>query len=170
MQHKYQFVPLTRADYHLIRQWLNEPHIAGWWGDPDTEIALMEQDMDTGPTDMRIVHFEGHPFAYVQDYPAHHWPAPQYKDYPKGTRAIDTFLGDPNYLRQGHAAGYMRQRAGELIAAGAPVVVVDPSPDNSNAIRAYRKAGFEGDKILPCEDGDPTLILEFKGRDAEKLT
>lgn len=165
---EYTFTPLTRSDYPMLRKWLSEPHIAGWWGDPDEEIALMEEDLVSGPTDMRIVQYDNQPFAYIQDYPAHHWPAPQYAGYPKATRAIDTFLGEPDYLGKGHAAGYLRQRAHELIAAGAPFVVVDPSPENKTAIGAYRKAGFEGDQVLPCEDGDLTLIMDFKGRDAER--
>ena len=147
----------------MLRTWLAEPHIGGWWGTPDVEIALIEDDFENGPTDMRIVHLDDTPFAYVQDYPAHHWPMPQYGHFPKDTRAVDTFLGDPNYLGKGHAAGYLRQRADELIAAGFPKVVVDPSPENTRAVATYCKAGFAGDQIVPCEDGDPVRVMEFVG-------
>lgn len=163
MASQYQFRPLTRDDYPLIRVWLAEPHIAGWWGDADTEIALIEEDIDDGPTDMRLVLIDGKPFAYVQDYPAHHWDMPHYAEFPKDTRAMDTFLGDAAYLGFGHAARYLRQRAQELIAVGYPSVVIDPSPENERAVRAYRGAGFVGDKVMPCEDGDPVVVMEFKG-------
>lgn len=146
----------------MLRRWLSEPHIGGWWGDPDEEIALIEADLENGPTVMRIV-WDDKPFAYVQDYPAHHWPMPHYVDFPQNTRAMDTFLGDPAYLGRGHAARYLRQRASELIAAGAPKVVIDPSPDNLRAVRAYRSAGFAGEEIRPCEDGDPVIVMEFTG-------
>lgn len=144
----------------MLRKWLSEPHIGGWWDDPETEIALIEEDLENGPTDMRVV-WADKPFAYVQDYPANHWPMPQYEGCPKGTRAIDTFLGDPDYLGQGHAARYLHQRAKELIASGATAIVVDPDPKNHKAINAYRSAGFTGDKTYPCEDGDPVLVLTF---------
>ncbi len=158
----YGFVPLTRADYPLLRRWLAEPHVRAWWGDPDTEIALIEEDIDTGPTDMRIVCLDGHPFAYVQDYPVDHWDMPHYAEYPPGARGMDTFLGEPSMLGRGHASAYLRQRALDLLAAGCPKVVIDPDPANERALRAYRRAGFAGDAIRPCEDGDPVLVMEFR--------
>lgn len=157
----YGFAPLTRADYPLMRGWLAQPHVRAWWGDPDDEIAMIDSDIDIGPTDMRLVTYGGVPFAYVQDYPAHHWPMPHYADFPEGTRAMDTFLGEPSMLGQGHAARYLRARAEALLAQGAPAVVMDPSPDNVAAVRAYRAAGFRGDEIRPCEDNDPVLVLAF---------
>ncbi len=161
-QPDYSFVPLTRADYPLMRRWLAEPHVRAWWGDPEEEIALIEEDLENGPTDMRIVHHGGRPFAYVQDYPAHHWEMPHFADFPSGTRAIDTFLGEPAMLGKGHAAGYLRARAEALLAQGYPAVVIDPDPANERAVRAYRRAGFVGDRIAPSEDGDPVIVMEFR--------
>ena len=157
----YTFPRLTRADYPLMRGWLAQPHVRAWWGDPEEEIALIDADIETGPTGMRLVAWQGTPFAYVQDYPAHHWPMPHYAAFPAGTRAVDTFLGAPAFLGQGHAARYLRQRCGELVAQGATAVVIDPSPDNERAVRAYRRAGFVPRGIAPCEDGDPVLVMEF---------
>lgn len=161
MAHQYQFLPLETGHYPIIRSWLSEPHINGWWGDADTEIALMEEDRISGPTDMRIVALEGTPFAFVQDYPAHHWHMPHYADLPDDARAMDTFLGDPGYLGQGHASGYLRQRAFAL-SERFSTVAIDPSSDNFRAISAYRKAGFYGDRVAPCEDGDPVLVMTFQ--------
>lgn len=161
----YAFVPLSRADYPMMRGWLAQPHVRAWWGDPDEEIALIEADMDghlagTGPTDMRIVTLDGVPFAYVQDYPAHHWPMPHYAGFPPGTRAMDTFLGAPAHHGRGHAARYLHQRAADLRTRH-PAVVIDPSPANERAVRAYRRAGFRDRFTAPCEDGDPVIVMEF---------
>jgi aminoglycoside 6'-N-acetyltransferase len=157
----YGFPRVTRDDYPLLRRWLGEPHVRAWWGDPEDEIALIEDDMDGGPTDMRLVTLGGVAFAYVQDYPAHHWPMPHYAHYPPGTRAIDTFLGEPNCLGRGHAARYLRQRALDLLAAGCPALVIDPDPANLRAAAAYRRAGFRDRGIRPCEDGDPVIVMDF---------
>jgi len=162
MRREYRFVPVTREDFPMLRSWLAEPHIGGWWGDPDVEIALIDEDLGTGPTDMRIVWFADRPFAYIQDYPAHHWEMPQYAGLPSGSCAVDTFLGAPDFLGQGHASGYIRQRAEELVEAGYAAIAVDPDPENVRAVRAYRKAGFEGDDLRPCEDGDRVLVLLFR--------
>jgi len=160
----YRFEPLNRDDFPLIRHWLAQPHIGGWWGDGPTETALMEADFDNPAIAMRLVWYGADPIAYLQDYDTHHWPMPHYARFPKGTRAIDTFLGDPAYLGRGHAARYLNQRARELTAEGAPAIVVDPAPDNTRAIAAYTRAGFTGERLAPCEDGDPVRIMVFDRR------
>ncbi|MGR3434909.1 MAG: GNAT family N-acetyltransferase [Shimia sp.] len=156
----YTFRPVTRGDYPLLVAWLAEPHIGGWWGAPETEIALIDEELDGDRVDERLVCLDGHPFAYVQDYGAHVWEAPQYAGLPPGTRGLDTFLGDPAFLGQGHAARYLRARAGDLARPGAPVAV-DPDPANARAVAAYARAGFRGDAIVPCEDGTPVRVMTF---------
>lgn len=164
MRPDYRFVPVTRADYPMLRRWLAEPHIGGWWGDPAAEVALLGRDLDTGGTDMRIVWTggpDGRPFAYLQSYPAHAWPAPQYEGFGPSAMALDMFLGDPDFLGQGHAQGFLRQRAAELLAEGAEAVLVDPDPKNSRAVTTYRKAGFVpvGERV--DAEGAPVLVMAF---------
>ena len=78
------------------------------------------------------------PCAYVQDCLVHHWNMP-----------------------------HLRQRANELLEVGFPAVIIDPSPDNTSAVRAYRAAGFTGDRVRrPYEDGDRVLVMEFTGGEA----
>lgn len=157
---EYHFRPLTRADFPMIHDWLAQPHIGGWWGDGATETALMAEDMDTDPvpTDMRIVELDGRPFAYVQDYNAHHFNMPQYAALPRDSRAMDTFLGDPAYLGRGHAAGYLAQRIAEL-RRSYPLVAVDPDPTNTRAIHTYARAGLRPRWTVPCEDGDLVTVM-----------
>ena len=164
MPRDYEFVPVTRADLPMLGRWLDEPHVCAWWGPADRELKLIERDLGASPVDMRIVRHGGVPFAYVQDYPAHHWDMPHYRDEPGGTRAVDTFLGEPAWLGKGHAARYLRLRAEELTRAGAPAVVIDPSTENVPALRAYRAAGFEGDAVRQNEDGAPVIPMRFAGR------
>lgn len=154
----YSFRPITRDDLPMFKDWLSHPHINGWWGPGGVEARLVEDDMDTGHVDMRIVAHDGTPFAYVQDYDAHHWPMPQYEDLPAKTRALDTFLGDPAFLGKGHATGYLRARLGQL-APHYPGIAVDPDPQNTRAIATYARAGFRPTKITPCEDGDPVQVM-----------
>jgi aminoglycoside 6'-N-acetyltransferase len=145
----------------MMRKWLGNPHINGWWGDPETEIALIEEDLENGPTDMRIVELEQTPFAFVQDYPAHHWPAPHYDGFDPAARAMDTFLGDPSYLGQGHASGYIRQRAQILLDHGVPEILIDPDPKNTRAVATYKRAGFVPMAERTCPDGDPVLVMRL---------
>ncbi|WP_373353997.1 GNAT family N-acetyltransferase [Pseudoroseicyclus sp. CXY001] len=155
----YRFVPVTRADLPLLERWLSGAHMSPWWGDPAEEIALIEEEIGIGPTDMRIVHHGETPFAFVQDWDA--TTGPQFGSVPPGSRAVDTFLGEPSWLGKGHAPRYLRARALELLVAGAPEVVIDPDPENARAISAYRRAGFHGEAIRTDGEGYDVLVMTF---------
>jgi aminoglycoside 6'-N-acetyltransferase len=157
----HSFAHVTRAALPMLRRWLSAPHVRTWWGTPGEELALMQADLGRRPTDMRIVHRRGRPFVRVRDYPAHGWLMPHWAKFPRGTRAVDTFPGDPAMRCPGHAGRYGRQRAEDLVARGYPRVVIDPDPESERAVRAFRRAGVRGDRIVPCEDGDPVIVMEF---------
>lgn len=159
---KYVFNKLTNADLPMMRRWLAEPHMNGWWGDPAHEIELLKVDLSDTRIDQRVVLYGTVPFGYVQDYDVHYEYMPQFELFPKGSRAMDMMIGDPAMLGHGHAAAFMRLRALQLCSNGAPSVVIDPEPTNKRAVRAYRAAGFIDVEICPCEDGSPVLVMEFK--------
>lgn len=155
---EYSFVPMTRADLPRFRAWLDQPHLEGWWGDSATEARLVSDDLDQGVVDMRLACHDGTPFAFIQDYNAHAFGAPHYADQDPAARAIDTFLGDPAYLGQGHGAGYIAARLRDL-RHRCPAVLTDPDPANDRAIAAYRRAGFRPLGPRPCETGALALVM-----------
>lgn len=160
----YRFRKLTRADMGLFHHWLEQPHMSGWWADAATEWALLEPEIESNlahenPTDMRVVELAGHPFAYVQDYEVHAYDMPHYADLPQGARGMDSFLGDPAYLAQGHGSGFIRARADQLLALGAPLIAVDPDPANARAIAAYTRAGFRPRDIKNNQDGTQVQVM-----------
>ncbi|MEO1798068.1 MAG: GNAT family N-acetyltransferase [Pseudomonadota bacterium] len=154
----YSFRAMTRADLPMFKVWLEEDHIEGWWGDSATEARLVEEDMGEDRVDMRLACHDGTPFAFIQDYNAHAFDAPQYAVEHAEARAIDTFLGNPAFLGQGHGAGYIAARIAEL-RRDFPVILTDPDPANTRAIAAYARAGFTPVAIRPCEDGDPVQVM-----------
>ena len=109
---------------------------------------------------MRIVSFEGRPFAYAQDYAVHRWPQPHFEHLPVGSRAIDSFIGEPDMLGRGHGSAYLRRLALRLRAEGAPVVAIDPALDNLRARRAYEKAGFHGGSVVESSAGR-AIVMTF---------
>src|SRR5690349_21251806 len=64
----YAFRRAGRRDLMLLRSWLCTPDVVRWWGDPDEQAALLREDLDQPRMVMRIVSYEGRPFAYAQDY------------------------------------------------------------------------------------------------------
>ena len=155
----YTFRPADRRDLPMLERWLRTTEVVRWWGDPQEQAALLREDMDDPRMVMRIVALAGRPFAYAQDYDVHAWPQPHFAALPAGTRAIDSFIGEPDMIGQGHGSRYLRLLAQRLRADGGPVVAIDPDVENLRARRAYAKAGFRGETVVETGAGPAVLML-----------
>ncbi|WP_086997515.1 GNAT family N-acetyltransferase [Rhizobium sullae] len=139
---RYRFRDVCREDLPLLAQWLTEPHVARWWGEPATELGSIEEAMTSKETRPMIVELDGRPIGYLQSYDPHLEEGHPYRDQPKATLGIDISIGIPELTGKGHGAAIIRKLASELFAGGAKRIVIDPDPENVQAIRAYEKAGF----------------------------
>jgi aminoglycoside 6'-N-acetyltransferase len=157
----YSFRAARPEDMPLLRAWLRTPEVARWWGDPDEQAAMLEEDLTEPGMVMRIVSFDAKPFAYAQDYAVHRWPQAHFAGLPSGARAIDSFIGEPEMIGRGHGSVYLRLLAERLQAEGAPAVAIDPAADNMRARRAYEKAGFVGEGIVETSAG-PSVLMIFE--------
>ncbi|MCV6825224.1 MULTISPECIES: acetyltransferase [Halocynthiibacter] len=172
MPQTYQFKRATREDFPLLYGWLSQAAVREFWGDPDRELALIEEEIDGGDCNMHIVwgiadgREAAQPFAFIQDWGPETVDIPHMDDVPTGTRAIDVFLGDAAFLGQGHAKAFVRQYAELLLANGAARVVSDPECRNARSIAMFKGAGFEQGPRRICETGDPVYIMTFKGGDS----
>jgi aminoglycoside 6'-N-acetyltransferase len=155
----YLFRPVTREDLPLLRRWLETPEVVRWWGDPNEQFTLLKGDLDEPSMVMAIVSLGAKPFAYAQHYDVHSWPQTHFAGLPKGTRAIDTFIGEPEMIGCGHGAAFVRLLARRLREEGAPLVAIDPDVRNSRARNAYARAGFEGDTIIETGEGPIVLMI-----------
>ncbi|HEY5818327.1 MAG TPA: GNAT family N-acetyltransferase [Mesorhizobium sp.] len=139
---RYSFRAVTEEDLPLIARWLAEPHVAEWWGDPDSEIADIRDHMDSISVEPLIVELAGRAIAYLQSYDPHLEDDHPYQDQPHGTLGVDLSIGPSDLIGRGHGSAILRQYCEELFEEGCPRIVIDPDPDNARAIRAYEKAGF----------------------------
>jgi len=158
----YTLRPVSADDLPMLRRWLQSPAAREWWGDPDEQYALLEEDLSNPLMRMRIVSLDGRPFAYVQDYDVGSWPQDHLARLPRGTRAVDTFIGEPQMVGAGHGSAFLRLVAEALIGEGAPCVAIDPDPANERARRAYARAGFVEEGLAPTPEG-PAVLMVFKG-------
>ena len=152
----YTFRPMTAEDMPLVQRWLAEPHVAEWWHDPET-LEFISGDLDHHDLAQFIVSLDGRPFAYLQCYQIGDWHV-SFGPQPEGTRGLDQFIGEADMLGGGHGSGFIRAFIDRLFTRGIPRMVIDPSPDNPRAIRAYEKAGFEKSGIVDTPDG-PALLM-----------
>jgi aminoglycoside 6'-N-acetyltransferase len=156
---------VSSDDLPRLRRWLNALEVRRWWGEPDEQFELLRADLNEPLMTMRIVSFGGRPFAYAQDYDVHAWPQPHLTHLPKGSRAIDSFIGLPSMIGRGHGQAYLRLLAERLCAEGAPLVAIDPAERNLRARRAYAKAGFRVEARVVTEAG-PAMLMRYEPRRA----
>ena len=153
----YVFRPMTTADLPLIQRWLLEPHVAEWWHDPET-FEFVSGDLDHPDVAQFIVTLDGQPFGYLQCYRMSDWDS-GFGQQPFGTRGIDQFIGEADKLALGHGSAFIRSFIERLIRKGVPRIVIDPSPSNSRAIRAYEKAGCRRVREVDTPDGPALLMM-----------
>jgi aminoglycoside 6'-N-acetyltransferase len=153
----YAFRPMTSDDLPVIRQWLAQPHVREWWGDPSEQYDLVSGDLDEPAMDQYIVSIDNGDFAYLQCYDLTAWNT-GFGEHPPGTRGIDLFIGEPGMIARGHGSAFIRAFVDERLRNGAPRIVTDPDPANGRAVRAYEKAGFEKTGMVDTPDG-PALLM-----------
>lgn len=158
----YRFRPMTPADLPLIRQWLETPQVAQWWGDADEQFNLVSGDLAHPAIDQFIVAADGRPFAYLQCYDPHVWPENGFGPLPDGTRGIDQFIGEADMIGRGHGSAFVRAFVDDQLATGRPCVITDPDPTNRRAVRAYEKAGFNKDRLVDTPNGPALLMFRRK--------
>jgi aminoglycoside 6'-N-acetyltransferase len=78
---------------------------------------------------------------------------------PRGSRAIDSFIGRPTMIGRGYGPAYLSLLAERLCAERAPLVAIDPAVDNLRARRAYGKAGFRLEALVTTEAGPAALMI-----------
>jgi len=143
----------------MVRNWLEQPHVARWWGDPQAQYALVRGDLDDPAMEQFVVGIAERPFAYLQCYDPAAWPNNGFGPQPEGTRGIDQFIGEAAMIDRGHGSALTRDFLGRLVRSGTPRVVTDPDPANARAVRAYEKAGFEKIRLLDTPDGRALLMV-----------
>ena len=155
----YQFRPMSSEDLPMVRRWLETPHVAQWWHDPDTQFTLVSEDLDHPAMDQFVVTADDRPFAYLQCYDPTEWSDNGLGTQPQGTRGIDQFIGEPDMIDRGHGSALIRSFVDDLLKMGTPRVVTDPDPANLRAVRAYEKAGFQKVRLVDTPDGRALLMV-----------
>ncbi len=155
----YAFHAMSAADLPMVRRWLAKPHVREWWGDPNEQFTLVRDDLAHPSMQQYIVSLDARPFAYLQCYDPSAWPDNGFGDQPPGTRGIDQFIGEADLIERGHGFALIRTFIDGVLDKTTPRIVTDPSPDNTRAVHAYRKAGFHDDRLIETPDGRALLMV-----------
>lgn len=164
----FTFRPLTEADLPLLRDWLQRPHVAAWWGEAESVAELRENFLAGDTTRGFIAHHAGEPVGFVQSYvvlgSGDGW---WEEETDAGARGTDQFLANAHQLNQGLGRAMVRAFVERLFEDPAVTVVqTDPAPGNARAIRCYEAAGFQAVGEVATPDGPALLMRCFRPQTA----
>ncbi|MDP1723025.1 MAG: GNAT family N-acetyltransferase [Candidatus Gottesmanbacteria bacterium] len=166
------FERLQLAGLDLMHKWLNEPHVHEWY-DKDKENTLeaitkryAPKIKGEKPTDCYIVLYGKKPVAYMQTYKVNDWPEfGNHVGYDDNTASIDLFIGDTSFMGRELGNKMIKKFLKKIVFANNSIntCIIGPEPNNTRAIKAYKKAGFKYVKTVQIHnEPDPTYIMELR--------
>jgi|GEM_PF-380377 len=170
------FRKLQSKDIDLVWNWLNRPHVAKWYrSEPtfeDQKIKLLNRINMIEPTNVFIVQFASEDIGYIQTYRID-----DYQDYQKeisfyeNACGIDMFIGEEKYLHQGIGSTMIIKFLNNVafILTNTSICILGPNPNNSSALKAYKKSGFKHLKNVTTHDGEEYLMTVDKKAIQEKF-
>ena len=144
----YDFRTVEEADLALLGRWLG----------PD-EVTKIREHIDSVSVEPLIVEREGDPIAYLQSYDPHLEDDHPYADQPFGTLGVDLTIRPEKLQSSNYGSTILAQFVEELFDEGATRVIVTPQSSNTQAIRAYEKAGFQAQRERTNEYGQVLLMM-----------
>ncbi|KTD82223.1 GNAT family N-acetyltransferase [Legionella waltersii] len=162
MNHEIQFLPLHEGHIPLLRQWLNEPHVAEFWQETGNEEELRQKFLEKIPergVSPFIISFDQRPIGYIQYYEANKIGGGWWPDAKEGTFGIDQLIGDPMYINRGYGTKIISQFV-DLLFNNPQVkeIITDPDPKNHRAVRVYEKVGFNRIGVIQTPGGEALLL------------
>lgn len=157
------FKPIEDENFPLLFKWLNTPHVKLWWGDEQCDsleatekkyasyvLGYKESQGQNKKISAFIIYCAFEPIGYIQYYNAYDFPRTGYQlmSNIKLLSAIDTYIGEPHYVKKGIGASMIDQFLKATVWNHFDGCFVDPDVSNDYAIRVYEKAGFKTIKRL----------------------
>lgn len=152
--------PVAEGDLFLVRRWLRQPEIYGWWGSvtaAEMEINLARQ---SAVAIARMILADGRPVGYGHAADAALWHGHLSTELPTGAWDLQVFIGDPAGRGQGAGGAAIRLLADEVFQTTLAVACCVVAPiQNERAVRVYEKAGFRWRGVVNGSAGRPSWLL-----------
>ena len=166
--------PATAADAPLLAAWDRQPHvIACSSDDPDAEVAFdgidWADELSNSAYELTYVIAEvaGEPVGVMAVCDPHTEPSHYWGEIEPDLRAVDIWIGPPEWLNRGVGTRMMTQMLDRCFAEPrVKAVVIDPLNSNVAAHRFYRRLGFreEGRRTFAADD---CLVMRLTRQDWE---
>ena len=157
------FERLTLGDLPLLHAWLQAPHVRAFWDDGERTLDAVEAHYLAPERKVPgfVFSVDDLPVGFLQcervlaDHDFALWASPHGE-----TWAMDLFIGEVELTGRGLGVQVIQAFVARLCAErpGVQRILIDPSPENNRAIRAYTKVGFLPLNRLTTEDGEVQLM------------
>ena len=166
------FVVLEESHFPLLLKWFKEPHVKEWW-DKETSYTIKSvydkyisytsgyklDNNSKKPIYPYIINIDDKLAGYIQFYDFYDFPR-EYdilsQNLPSSLGALDLFIGEPEFIHKGFGAKILELFTKNYVFSKFNCCFVDPEKENSAAIKAYEKAGFE--RVTSCIENIIWLI------------
>ncbi|MDX2063532.1 MAG: GNAT family N-acetyltransferase [Bacteroidia bacterium] len=134
--------PATQADAPLLTAWDAQPHVKA--SDPDTDGDWAEDLAHPLPGyTYLLAEVAGTPIGCVLVLDPAQDPTQYWGPVVPGYRALDTWIGPPEYLGRGYGTRMLRLVVADCFAdPTVRAIWVDPLRSNTRAHRFYQRLGF----------------------------
>lgn len=143
------FRELQEQDINLIKKWLQAPHVAEWFKQPDSWIEEIEQ-RKTKYIFIRhfIIEDDNKNIGFCQYYDfskgGETWNGSIPSD---GSWSIDYLIGEPDYLGKGYGKSIVIRLTKDIFNfTDAQRIIVQPEPGNQRSRNTLLSAGYRFDK------------------------
>lgn len=178
---KITFKPVVRADIPLVREWFQEPHVIQWWPAPaaDCDDNAFEKFLHGTRTDVfpYMMILNGRPIGYIQYYlvnphsEKYAWLPLIFMSFSLGQDilGIDVFIGEQECCGKGIGQLCIKNFVDFLLHLPTKIsmIIIDPDPANTAAIKCYTKVGFKPVGEFISSDG-PALLMVFDSQRLER--
>jgi RimJ/RimL family protein N-acetyltransferase len=145
-------------------EWAKNPHVAWWWQTENEWPEFVEKYKQHISSDYIfpfIMQVDNTPIGYIQYYYADmvdiDWCREMFSNSDSadshsvdnsvatsGVVGIDIFIGNPDYFAKGYGTIFM-QKFIDILWTDADIkkIIVDPQPENLQAVKCFEKLGFE---------------------------
>jgi aminoglycoside 6'-N-acetyltransferase len=154
--------PAVPGDAAMLAAWDRQPHVIACSSeDPYAEVAFDGIDWTDELTNSAyeltyvIAEVDGQPVGVMAVCDPHTEPSRYWGDIEPGLRAIDIWIGPPEWLNRGVGTRMMTEMIDRCFAEeGVHAIVIDPLNSNTAAQRFYQRLGFQSEGRRMFGDDD----------------
>jgi RimJ/RimL family protein N-acetyltransferase len=162
------FRRLRHSELPMIHRWLHVPHVARWWGEDTGSYEKVSREYSAyiegeETVEPFLILYDDRPVGYIQSYRVSDDEEYEGLVGIEDSAGIDLFIGEEYLLYRGLGPLVIRRFIEEVVFADESIMVciIDPEPENTAAIRAYEKVGFDYFKSADTSEG-PVYLMKLR--------